>query len=77
MQSIARAKLQFTEIWGLLFDESEDITNTEHEIVYIVYVSSESLPLTFWDLIELGGNRNAQAITDGLVRHFHDTGLND
>lgn len=39
--------------------------------------ATESLPLTFWDLIELGGNRNAQAITDGLVRRFHDTGLND
>ena len=31
----------------------------------------------FIGLIELGADRTAQAITDGLVRLFHDTGLDD
>lgn len=35
-------------------------------------------PITdFLGLIELGAHRTAQAITDGLVRLFQDTGLDD
>ncbi|CAM4610200.1 unnamed protein product [Leuciscus chuanchicus] len=85
MQSIARAisgelraKLQSAEFWGLLFDGSEDITKTEQEIVYIVSVSSNGeFTSDFIGLIELGADRTAQAITDGLVRLFQDIGLDD
>ncbi|CAK6980187.1 hypothetical protein AMEX_G21 [Scomber scombrus] len=85
MQSIAhtisgelRAKLQSAEFWGLLFDGSEDITQTEQEIVYIVSVSSNGkFTSDFLGVIELGADRTAQAITDGLVRLFQDTGLDD
>ncbi|TNN75622.1 hypothetical protein EYF80_014172 [Liparis tanakae] len=85
MQSIAhtisgelRAKLQSVEFWGLLFDGSEDITKTEQEIVYIVSVSNNGeYASDFLGLIELGADRTAQAITDGLVRLFQDTGLDD
>lgn len=85
MQSIAcsisrelHAKLQSAEFWGLLFDGSEDITKTEQEIVYIVSVSNNGeFTSDFLGLIELGADRTAQAITDGLVRLFQDTGLDD
>ncbi|XP_062389624.1 uncharacterized protein LOC134078010 [Sardina pilchardus] len=85
MQSIActisvelRAKLQSAEFWGLLFDGSEDITKTEQEIVYIVSVSSNGeFSSDFIGLIELGADRTAQAITNGLARLFQDTGLDD
>ncbi|TNN51963.1 hypothetical protein EYF80_037870 [Liparis tanakae] len=81
MQSIAhtisgelRAKLQSVEFWGLLFD----IAKTEQEIVYIVSVSNNGeFASDFLGLIELGADRTAQAITDGLVRHFQGTGLDD
>uniref|UniRef100_A0A8C4ASG7 Uncharacterized protein n=1 Tax=Denticeps clupeoides TaxID=299321 RepID=A0A8C4ASG7_9TELE len=73
-----RAKLQSAEFWGLLFDGSEDITKTEQEIVYIVSVSSNGeFTSDFLGLIELGTDRTAQAITDGLVRLFQNAGLND
>ena len=66
------------EFWGLLFDRSEDITKTEQEIVYIVSVSSNGeFTSDFIGLIELGADRTAQAIIDGLVRLFQDTGLDD
>lgn len=73
-----RAKLQAAQFWGLLFDGSEDITKTEQEIVYIVSVSSNGeISSDFLGLIELGADRTAQAITDGLVKLFRDAGLND
>ena len=72
MQSIAhtisgelRAKLQSAEFWGLLFYRSEDITKTEQEIVYIVSSNGEFIS-DFIGLIELGADRTAQAVTDGL-----------
>lgn len=85
MQSIAqtvsgelRAKLQAAQFWGLLFDGSEDITKTEQEIVYIVSVSSNGeFSSDFLGFIELGADRTAQAITDGLVKLFRDSGLDD
>ena len=53
----------------MLFDGSEDITKTEQEIVYSVSVSSNGeFTSDFIGLIELGADRTAQAITDGLVR---------
>ncbi|XP_065096446.2 E3 SUMO-protein ligase ZBED1-like [Paramisgurnus dabryanus] len=71
-----RAKLQSADFWGLLFDGSEDITKTEQEIVYIVSVSSNGeFTSDFIGLIELGADRTAQAITDGLVSLFQDIGL--
>ncbi|XP_077354948.1 zinc finger protein 862-like [Festucalex cinctus] len=73
-----RAKLQSSEFWGLLFDGSEDITKTEHEIVYIVSVSTDGdFSSDFLGLIELGADRTAQAITNGLVKLFQDAGLDD
>lgn len=73
-----RAKLQSAEFWGLLFDGSEDITKTEQEIVYIVSVSGNGeFTSDFLGLIELGADRTAQSITNGLVRLFLDTGLDD
>ena len=51
---------------------------TEQEIVYIVCVSSNGeISSDFVGLIELGADRTAQAITDGLVRLFQDKGLDD
>lgn len=70
--------MQSAEFWGLLFDGSEDITKTEQEIVYIVSLSSSGESTSdFVGLIELGDDRTAHAITDGLVRLFQDTGLDD
>ncbi|KAG9280288.1 hypothetical protein AMEX_G21 [Astyanax mexicanus] len=85
MQSIAhtisrelRAKLQAAQFWGLLFDGSEDITKTEQEIVYIVSVSTNGeFSSDFLGLVELGADRTAQAITDGLVKLFQDACLDD
>lgn len=71
-------KLQSAEFWGLLFDESEDITKTEQEIVNIVSVPSNGeFTSDFLGLTEPGADRTAQAITGGLVRLFHDAGLDD
>ncbi|CAL8373520.1 unnamed protein product [Arctogadus glacialis] len=59
-------------------DITKSITKTEQEIVYIVSVSSNGeFSSDFVGLIELGADRTAQAITDGLVRLFQDTGLDD
>lgn len=71
-------KLKASEFWGLLFDGSADINKIEQEIVYIVSVSSDGeYSLDFLGLINLGAQRTAQDIVDGLVQLFHDCGLAD
>ncbi len=71
-------KLKADKFWGVLFDGSEDITKMEHEIVYIVSVSSNGkFTSDFIGLISLGVNRMAQDITDGLVQLFHACGLEE
>lgn len=56
----------------------KDITKTEQEIVYIVSVSNNGeFTFEFLGLIELGADQSAQAITNGLVKLFHDAGLDD
>ena len=50
----------------------------EQEIVYMVSVSRKGeFTLDFLGLIELSADRTVQAITNGLVRLFQDTGLDD
>ena len=71
-------KLKAAEFWGLLFDGSEDINKAEQEIVYIVSVSSKGeYSSDFLGLINLGAQRSAQDIVDGLVQLFHACGLTD
>ncbi|KAG2455818.1 NLRP3 protein, partial [Polypterus senegalus] len=78
MQTIARtisaeskAKLESAAFWGLIFDGSEDIIKTEQEIVFIVPVSNIGQFTTeFLGLIELGADRSAQTVADGLVKTF-------
>lgn len=78
ISSELREKLNAAEFWGVLFDGSEDITKTEQEIVYIVSVSNMGeYSSDYLGLINLGANRTAQDIVDGLEQLFNASGLTE
>ncbi len=77
VHTISRELGAKAEVWGLLFDVSEDITKTVQEI-YIVSVSSDGeLTSDFLGLIELGADSTVQNIAEGLVKLFQGTGLDN
>lgn len=56
----------------------EDITKAEQETVYIMSVTNKGeFTLDFLELIECGADQTAQPVIDGLVKLFHDGGLDD